>query len=91
MSDLRKDTNFAAQKSEHEKQVFSEMFSGYSQEFLEIFEEFEAKESIEAKLVNNLDRIEGAFQAYEYFRGIGSISQEHLQTALERWEKGTIR
>ena len=58
MSDLRKDTNFAAQKSENEKQVFSEMFSGYSGEFFEIFQEFEAKETIEAKLVNNLDRIE---------------------------------
>ena len=91
MSDLRKEKDFAKQKSQNEKQVFSEMFSGYSQEFLEIFQEFEAKETIEARLVNNLDRIEGAFQAYEYFREIGSISQEHLQTALERWEKGTIR
>lgn len=27
MSDLRKDINFAAQKSENEKQVFSQMFS----------------------------------------------------------------
>ncbi len=91
MSDLRKDANFAAQKSEHEKQVFSEMFSGYSGEFFEIFQEFEAKETIEAKLVNNLDRIEWAFQAFEYFQTIGEINPEHLQTALERWEKGTIR
>lgn len=87
MSDLRKQKDFAEQKSQNEKQVFSQMFSGYSEEFLEIFEEFEAKESIEAKLVNNLDRIEGAFQAYEYFQSIGKINQEHLQTALDRWEK----
>lgn len=91
MSDLRKDINFAAQKSENEKQVFSQMFSWFSWEFLQIFEEFEAKESIEAQLVNNLDRIEGAFQAYEYFQSIGNINQEHLQTALDRWEKWIIR
>ena len=91
MSDVRKEKDFAIQKSENEKQVFCEMFAGYSEDFFELFQEFEAKETLEAKLVNNLDRIEGAFQAYEYFQSIGTINPEHLQTALERWEKGTIR
>ncbi len=71
------------EKEEMEQKAFEHELKllpkGVAEEFKSLFEEFNRRESREAKLVYELDRLEALFQAVEY------ENEGHLETSLQEF------
>jgi putative hydrolases of HD superfamily len=60
------DTELLKEKEEKERDIIKNLFSMFGGEYLKLFEEFIKRETIESKLLWQIDKLERTIQAAEY-------------------------
>lgn len=77
--------NFKRKEKESIRKVLSELPKNLEKKYLEIWEEFHENKTEEAKLVNNIDKIEFVIQAMEYEKdGQDKKKFEHLWKLMKK-------